>query len=149
MNKILRHRARGQAVVLVSLVVGFGVLLGFVALAVDGGSALLQRRNMQNGADGAALAVAKNLAANVVQDGTTWIYAVTNAQATANVDQLLTGNRGGVLNAPDYNATLDYGTFISGTTGYTWRTAATYSAGAWQYDPAYPSSSLVPASGDT
>src|SRR5437762_11394986 len=104
MIKILRHRARGQAVILVSLVIGFGVLLGFVALAVDGGSALLQRRNMQNGADGAALAVAKTLANNVVQNGDVWIYSVTNEQATANVDQLLAGNRGGVLTPPDYNA---------------------------------------------
>src|SRR5207253_1715304 len=74
---------------------------------------------------------------------------VTNAQATANVDQLLAGNRGGVLTTPNYNAKLDYGTFITGTSGYTWRTAATYSAGAWLYDPNYQAPWLVPAMGST
>src|SRR5438034_4138560 len=149
MMSLLRARAKGQTMILIGLLVGFGVLVGFVALAVDGGSALLQRRNMQNGADGAALGVAKTLANNVVQNGTDWIYSVTNAQATANVDQLLEGNRGGVLTPPHYNAELDYGTFFTGTSGYTWRTAASYSAGAWHYDPAYPATSLVPATGAT
>jgi Flp pilus assembly protein TadG len=53
---------RGQ--ILVLLAVGFVVLLGFVALAVDGGMVLLDRRSSQNAADAAALAGAYKLARN-------------------------------------------------------------------------------------
>src|SRR5689334_22424393 len=99
---------RGQTTVLVGLLVGLGVLLGFVGLAVDGGSALVQRRNMQNGADGAALGAAKTLASSVVVSGTANVYMVTNANMTARVEQLLAGNRGGVNRTPNYSATLEY-----------------------------------------
>ena len=112
-NIILQRitRSRGQTTVLVGLVMGLGVLLGFVGLAVDGGSALVQRRNMQNGADGAALGAAKTLASSVVVSGTTYMYMVTNVNMTARVEQLLVGNRGGVTRTPNYSATLEYGTF--------------------------------------
>lgn len=45
---------RGQA--LIFLVLGLTVFLGFVALAIDGGMAFSDRRNIQNAADAAALA---------------------------------------------------------------------------------------------
>jgi hypothetical protein len=45
---------RGQAIVY--LVLGLVVFLGFVALAIDGGMALADRRNSQNAADAASLA---------------------------------------------------------------------------------------------
>lgn len=45
---------RGQ--VIVYLVIGFVVFLGFVAIAVDGGMALADRRHSQNAADSASLA---------------------------------------------------------------------------------------------
>src|SRR5438046_3084246 len=86
---LLRARTRGQAMVLVAMLVGTGVLLGFVALAVDGGSALLQRRNMQKAADAASLGAAKLLADNVVWGpdpirpaigGNGPIYLVTDGQ---------------------------------------------------------------------
>ena len=44
----------GQAIVY--LVIGLVVFLGFVALAIDGGMALADRRNVQNAADAASLA---------------------------------------------------------------------------------------------
>ena len=45
----LRDARKGQTVVIVAL--GLVALVALVALGVDGGSTLLQRRNMQNGAD--------------------------------------------------------------------------------------------------
>src|SRR5436309_6932393 len=111
MIRILRARARGQAMVFVGLLVGLGVLVGFVAIATDGGSALLQRRNMQNGADAAALGVAQTLAASVVLSGGVPIYAVSNQSVTARVDQTLGGNRGGTASTPSYSTTLEYGTY--------------------------------------
>ena len=48
MRKIMRKKAKGQTMAIIGLVLALGVLIGLVAIAVDGGSALLQRRNMQN-----------------------------------------------------------------------------------------------------
>lgn len=53
-----RGRERGQAIVLVALVLT--VLFGFLGLAIDGGRGYLDRRNMQASADAAALAAAYN-----------------------------------------------------------------------------------------
>jgi hypothetical protein len=49
---------KGQAIVY--LVVGFVVFLGFVALAIDGGMALADRRHSQNAADSSSLAGGAN-----------------------------------------------------------------------------------------
>ena len=54
MNTNFHNSEKGQAIVY--LAVGLVVFLGFVALAVDGGMALADRRNSQNGADAASLA---------------------------------------------------------------------------------------------
>lgn len=55
-----RTTERGQTIVLVTLLmVG---LLAFTGLAIDGGTAFLERRRMQNAADAAALAGAQQIA---------------------------------------------------------------------------------------
>ncbi len=54
MNKNMNNSEKGQAIVY--LVLGLVVFLGFVALAIDGGMALADRRNEQNAADAASLA---------------------------------------------------------------------------------------------
>ena len=54
MNAKYHDSEKGQAIVF--LVLGLVVFLGFVALAIDGGMALADRRNSQNSADAAALA---------------------------------------------------------------------------------------------
>ena len=142
------RRRSGQATVLVGMLVGFGVLMGFVALAVDGGSALVQRRNMQNGADGAALGAAKTLAASVVLSGGVAVFTAFNSDITARVDQLLAGNRGGTISQPTYSATLEYGTFTSPTNTYTYNTAAAYYGGSWHYMSPYTATIFVPANVD-
>lgn len=48
------HSESGQAIVY--LVLGLVVFFGFVALAIDGGMALAERRHAQNAADAASLA---------------------------------------------------------------------------------------------
>lgn len=55
-------KERGQALILIAL--GLIVLVGFTALAIDGGNALADRRTAQNAADNAALAAAYSLAAS-------------------------------------------------------------------------------------
>ncbi|HEX6607475.1 MAG TPA: pilus assembly protein TadG-related protein, partial [Chloroflexia bacterium] len=56
-----RRVVKGQTVVIVALCAL--ALLAFVGLAVDGGSTLLQRRTMQNGADAGALAAVQAMTA--------------------------------------------------------------------------------------
>lgn len=58
LSKIIKEE-KGQAVVIVAL--AMVALLGFTALAVDGGALYLERRNMVTAADAAALAGAKEL----------------------------------------------------------------------------------------
>src|SRR5438876_238368 len=146
MSRTFFPKAKGQSLVLVGLLVGLGVLIGFVAIATDGGSSLLQRRNMQNGADSAALGAAQLLGGSVVVSGTSYIYAVSNQSMAAQVEQALAGNRGGVTSVPIYTATLEYGTYVSPTYAYT--VAAQEYGASWHYSPSYPSTTNVPASVD-
>ena len=144
----LRRRAKGQTLVLVGLLVALGVLLGLVALAADGGNALLQRRNMQNGADASTLGVVQRLAASVVLSSGMATYSATNQDVTDRIDDLLPGNRGGVIGTPSYVITVEYGTFITST--YTYTQAAWYDGGSWYHNsnPGYQASSFVPNSTD-
>jgi len=141
-----RQRQRGQTLALVALVIGFGVLLGLVAVAADGGGALLQRRNMQNGADAAALGAVQMLGASVVLSGGVPVYAVSNADLTARIDQTVGGNRGGAPSEPTYSTTLEYGTFAN--PGYTFTVAAVNSNGTWEYTSPYTGTAMVPGSVD-
>ncbi len=54
-----RYAAKGQTMVLVALCMV--VLIGFVGLAVDGGSMFAQRRNAQNAADAMAMGAARDM----------------------------------------------------------------------------------------
>jgi len=71
MNADYRDSEKGQAIVY--LVLGLVVFLGFVALAIDGGMALADRRHSQNGADAASLAGA-GAAALLLEQGPTECY---------------------------------------------------------------------------
>lgn len=64
---VKNNSERGQAIVY--LVVGMVVFLGFVALAIDGGMALADRRHAQNGADSSSLAGGANAALVLEQRG--------------------------------------------------------------------------------
>ena len=55
----LRRNEQGAVALIVAVVVGFGVLLGAAAISVDVGSLYAQRRQVQNGADAAAFALAR------------------------------------------------------------------------------------------
>lgn len=80
-----RRSRRGAIVVLIA--VSLAVILGFVAVAIDGGSLLEQRRRAQSTADAAALAAAEDLFRNYPRnkgrdvDGTAAAYAWNIASA--------------------------------------------------------------------
>jgi Putative Flp pilus-assembly TadE/G-like len=85
----LRRDERGAVAVLVALLVGGGVLLGLGALVVDVGQIYQERAELQNGADAAALGVAKSCALGACSAGVASQLADGNASA-------LTGRTEGV-----------------------------------------------------
>jgi len=79
----LKSGEDGQAFVLIALLMV--VLMGFAALGVDVGSAYFTKEQLQNAADAAALAGAKDLSNPTIAEGTAVIYAGKNhMKATVN-----------------------------------------------------------------
>jgi Flp pilus assembly protein TadG len=138
-----RSKQKGQTLVLVGIIVGLGVLFGFVALAVDGGSALTQRRNMQNSADSAALGIVQSLGASIVFSNGVGTYLMYNSSVTQRADELFAGNRQGTTGSPTYNSTIEYGRYVQASASYVYSTVATLGAGGWTYTGVAPGA-LVP-----
>jgi hypothetical protein len=78
----LRARERGAVATIVALFLGLGVVLGFAALAIDVGSVMYERRQLQNGADASALALAGACGANL-SDCTATIGTATATSLTS------------------------------------------------------------------
>ena len=105
--RALRRGEDGQA--LVFSVLMLAALLGIASLVVDGGNALLQRRNQQGVADAAAMAAVKDLpASTITADTTARSYATTQNSADASiVDQVVvTGTRRARATADSAASTL-------------------------------------------
>ena len=85
----LRRGEQGQA--LVFCVLMLAALLGIASLVVDGGNALLQRRNQQGVADVAAMAAVKELPASTsAADSVARDYAINqNSADSSTVDQVV------------------------------------------------------------
>lgn len=102
----------GQAIIL--LVISMVVLLGFTALAIDGGMVYSDRRHAQNGADTASLAGA-GAAASVLQEGKitymSWncanvLYAVTDRAEDAAIFRALSNSYTIDNNIADHNGVV-------------------------------------------
>jgi Flp pilus assembly protein TadG len=91
----LHRDERGVVAVIVGLLLGT-VLLGLGALVIDVGQIYQERAELQNGADAAALAVAKSCAISVCTASGALTTAGTYANANASV---LTGNKEAVTSA--------------------------------------------------
>jgi Flp pilus assembly protein TadG len=82
---VRRGDDRGGVAALVAVVLSFGGLIGMAALSVDVGQLYAERRQVQNGADGAALALARDCANPATTcDTSTAGLARTMANANAN-----------------------------------------------------------------
>jgi len=79
MSRELDGRQKGQVLVIAAL--AMVVLVGFLALAIDGGNAYAQRRLMQNAADAGALAGARALALGENAEAAATEYAVDHNRA--------------------------------------------------------------------
>jgi Flp pilus assembly protein TadG len=75
------HPDRGAVGVLVAVLIGGGVLFGMGALVVDVGQVFQNRAELQNGADAAALAVARSCALGACDPSLATRYASANASA--------------------------------------------------------------------
>jgi len=80
---LLRRDDRGAVGVLIALLIGGGVLLGMAALVIDVGQIYQNRAELQNGADAAALAIARQCALGTCASATALTTAVTFADANA------------------------------------------------------------------
>lgn len=85
----LRREERGAIAVVVALLVGTGVLTGMGALVFDVGQIFQERGELQNGADAAALGVAKSCALGACSPAVAVQFADANASS-------LTGGTAGV-----------------------------------------------------
>ncbi len=88
------------------MLLGFGVILGFLALSLDVGNLMWERRQVQNGADAAAQAVAKACAKKVAADctGTSPVAATMNnanaADGTTSTDLICARGVAGIPTCP-------------------------------------------------
>ena len=109
MLRLLGRDERGAIGVLIAVLVGGGVLLGMGALTIDVGRLYQNRAELQNGADAAALAVAKSCASGTCNAGLAGGYANANASnltgGQAAVDLVCgTGSLGGGCASPSLRA---------------------------------------------
>ena len=78
----IREREQGAIAAIVAMLFGFGVLLSVAALTVDVGNINADRRQLQNGADAVALAVAQQCATTgTCTPGAANLQALANANA--------------------------------------------------------------------
>jgi len=95
-----RDREAGAVAMIVAMLFGFGVLLGLGALVIDTGSLLYERRQLQNGADAAAMAVGKDCAGNAacapdkfaLSPSSLTVLAGANASDTLTTIESICGN---------------------------------------------------------
>lgn len=101
---VLRGRDDGAASMLVAILLAGGVLLGMAALTVDVGLVHAERRELQNGADAAALAVAQQCAVGPTCDTSTGglanTYADNNARDSASRVTTVCGSGPSVPSCP-------------------------------------------------
>jgi len=102
MNTKTHNSEKGQAIVF--LIIGLTVFLGFVALAVDGGMVLSNRRNVQNGADAAALAGAGKIALEFENRHVLWSSFSCTANNVTTSMQL--GRAAAIVRAANNNFTI-------------------------------------------
>jgi len=78
--RLLRRDERGAVGVLVGILIGGGALIGMGAMVIDVGQLYQERAQLQNGADAAAMAVAKTCVLSTCTPSVAATYANANAK---------------------------------------------------------------------
>ncbi len=130
--RLLRREERGAIGVLVAIMLGCGVLTGMGALVIDVGQLYQERAELQNGADAAALGVAKTCALGGCAPTVAQLYANANASrltgGAAGVDMVC--GSGGLQGCPaPTGAKADCPAPPPGGTGYVQVYTSTLTAG--------------------
>ena len=130
--RLLRREERGAIGVLVAIMLGCGVLTGMGALVIDVGRLYQERAELQNGADAAALGVAKTCALGGCAPAVAQLYANANASrltgGAAGVDMVC--GSGGLQGCPaPTGAKADCPAPPAGGTGYVQVYTSTLTAG--------------------
>jgi Putative Flp pilus-assembly TadE/G-like len=130
--RLLRREERGAIGVLVAIMLGCGVLTGMGALVIDVGRLYQERAELQNGADAAALGVAKTCALGGCAPAVAQLYANANASrltgGAAGVDMVC--GSGGLQGCPaPTGAKADCPAPPPGGTGYVQVYTSTLTAG--------------------
>jgi Flp pilus assembly protein TadG len=99
---------RGAIGVLVAILIGAGVLFGMAALVIDVGQLYQNRAELQNGADAAALAVAKSCAQGTCPSSPVAGLSVATPYANANASKL-TGGKANVTLVCGLNGNVSVG----------------------------------------
>ena len=105
---------RGAIAVIVAVLIGSGVLLGVAALVADVGQLYQNRAELQNGADAAALAVAKSCANGTCPASLPAASTIATPLAAANASKL-TGGKANVTSVCGANGAVGVG---SGTCSF-------------------------------
>ena len=122
MVRASRDKERGQTLIIVAL--AMVVLVGSLALAIDGGNAYAQRRRMQNAADAAALAGAKALALGENPEPVAAEYAV-NRNGADSVEVTVDGQAVTVV------ARKSFPSFFASVVGWPTLEAAAYATASY------------------
>ena len=72
---------RGAVATIVAMLLGGAVIFGLLAMAVDVGALMVERRQLQNGADAAAMSLAQSCAQGACVAGANDLSGLTNANA--------------------------------------------------------------------
>lgn len=113
MRRMSRHGRgdRGAVAIIVAMLFGFGVMIGAAALTIDVGRINLDRRQLQNGADAAAVSAARDCAVGNCPNAT----AAAGSAALAAYTRLGTLANGNAADGATKVARVDGGLAVCGT----------------------------------
>ncbi len=114
MNRIVRRGEEDErGVVIIIVAVAMVVLLGLIAIAIDGSFGFVQNRRAQNATDFAAYAAAQQLNDSTYCNGTT---ALTMQEVTALIQKLISENDSGIGTSWSAQYVSSTGTVIPNST---------------------------------
>lgn len=128
MRRLITGKRRERGAVAVIVAIGMAVLMGFAGLAIDMGAAYSERQQLQNGADAAALAIARSCQKGACVDSADK-YVKANT-----LDGVATGQVVGSMTSPvTVEATYTRTNWFGGIVGVPTTRISARASAAWGY----------------